>query len=157
MRLAAGEPHWEGGNNLMHHLWWHQAMFHVERGEFDAVLALYDRRFRDHASPVTQAMPDLYIDVQNAASMLWRLQQQSRNISGSTDAARQEQARLSAEAQALGAEIAAMEGRRRALGADIARGEQILAEQRRALDALQGSGASGPMPGGGPGGAPPLR
>jgi tetratricopeptide (TPR) repeat protein len=74
--LAAGEPHWEGGNNLMHHLWWHQAMFHVERGEFDAVLALYDRRFRDHASPVTQAMPDLYIDVQNAASMLWRLQRQ---------------------------------------------------------------------------------
>ncbi|MGG5818901.1 tetratricopeptide repeat protein [Falsiroseomonas sp. HW251] len=74
--LSAGEPHWEGGNNLMHHLWWHQAMFHVERGEFDAVLGLYDRRFRDHGSPVTQAIPDLYIDVQNAASMLWRLQRQ---------------------------------------------------------------------------------
>ncbi|WP_372621252.1 tetratricopeptide repeat protein [Falsiroseomonas sp.] len=74
--LQAGEPHWEGGNNLMHHLWWHQAMFHVERGEFGAVLALHDRRFRDHASPVTQAMPDLYIDVQNAASMLWRLERQ---------------------------------------------------------------------------------
>jgi tetratricopeptide (TPR) repeat protein len=74
--LTAGEQHWEGGNNLMHHLWWHKAMFHVERGEFDAVLALYDRRFRDHGSPVTQAMPDLYIDVQNAASMLWRLQRQ---------------------------------------------------------------------------------
>jgi tetratricopeptide (TPR) repeat protein len=74
--LSAGEPHWEGGNNLMHHLWWHRAMFHVERAEFDAVLDLYDRRFRDHASPVTQAMPDLYIDVQNAASMLWRLERQ---------------------------------------------------------------------------------
>jgi tetratricopeptide (TPR) repeat protein len=74
--LTAGEPHWEGGNNLMHHLWWHKAMFHVDRGEFDAVLALYDRRFRDLGSPVTQAMPDLYIDVQNAASMLWRLQRQ---------------------------------------------------------------------------------
>jgi tetratricopeptide (TPR) repeat protein len=74
--LDAGEPHWAGGNNLMHHLWWHRAMFHIERAEFDAVLALYDRRFRDHASPVTQAMPDLYIDVQNAASMLWRLERQ---------------------------------------------------------------------------------
>jgi tetratricopeptide (TPR) repeat protein len=74
--LEAGEPHWEGGNNLMHHLWWHRAMFHVERAEFDAVLALYDRRFRDHGSPVTQAQPDLYIDVQNAASMLWRLERQ---------------------------------------------------------------------------------
>ena len=41
-------------------------MFHVERREFDAVLALYDRRFRDLASKVTQAQPDLYIDVQNA-------------------------------------------------------------------------------------------
>jgi tetratricopeptide (TPR) repeat protein len=74
--LDAGEPHWAGGNNLMHHLWWHRAMFHVERREFEAVLALYDRRFRDHGSPVTQAMPDLYIDVQNAASMLWRLERQ---------------------------------------------------------------------------------
>ena len=74
--LDAGERHWDGGNNLMHHLWWHRAMFHVERAEFDEALALYDRRFRDHASPVTQAQPDLYIDVQNAASMLWRLERQ---------------------------------------------------------------------------------
>lgn len=74
--LTAGEPHWEGGNNLMHHLWWHQAMFHLERREFDEILALYDRRFRHHGSKVTQAQPDLYIDVQNAASMLWRLERQ---------------------------------------------------------------------------------
>ena len=72
--LDAGERHWEGGNNLMHHLWWHCAMFHLERGQFDDVLGLYDRRFRDASSPVTQAQPDLYIDVQNAASMLWRLE-----------------------------------------------------------------------------------
>lgn len=74
--IERGEPHWAGGNNLMHHLWWHAAMFRLERREFDAVLALYDRRFRDHASAVTQAQPDLYIDVQNAASMLWRLERQ---------------------------------------------------------------------------------
>lgn len=74
--IAAGEPHWEGGNNLMHHLWWHAAMFRLEGGDTDGVLALYDRRFRDHASKVTQAQPDLYIDVQNAASMLWRLERQ---------------------------------------------------------------------------------
>ena len=29
------EPNWEGGNNIMHHLWWHRAMYHLERGEFD--------------------------------------------------------------------------------------------------------------------------
>ncbi len=71
--IAALEANWDGGNNLMHHLWWHQAMFHAERHEFDAVLGLYDRRFRNLGSPVTQAQPDLYIDVQNAASMLFRL------------------------------------------------------------------------------------
>ena len=68
------ERHWGGGNNLLHHLWWHRALFHLERREFDAVLDLYDRRFRNLDSPLTQAQPDLYIDVQNAASMLFRLE-----------------------------------------------------------------------------------
>lgn len=68
------ERHWDGGNNLLHHLWWHRALFHLERREFDVVLDLYDRRFRNLSSPLTQAQPDLYIDVQNAASMLFRLE-----------------------------------------------------------------------------------
>jgi tetratricopeptide (TPR) repeat protein len=66
--------HFDGGNNLLHHLSWHRALFHLERREFDAVLDLYDRQFRDLASPLTQGAPDLYIDVQNAASMLFRLE-----------------------------------------------------------------------------------
>ena len=49
-------------------------MYHLERREFDAVLGLYDRRFRDLASPLVQAMPDFTTDVQNAASMLFRLE-----------------------------------------------------------------------------------
>jgi tetratricopeptide (TPR) repeat protein len=68
------ERHWGGRANLVHHLWWHRALFHLERREFDAVLDLYDRRFRNLGSPLTQAQPDLYIDVQNAASMLFRLE-----------------------------------------------------------------------------------
>ncbi len=74
--IAACEPGFGEGNNLMHHIWWHQAMFHLERREFDAALALYDTRFRNPGSRVTQAQPDLYIDVQNAASILWRLERQ---------------------------------------------------------------------------------
>ena len=42
--------------------------------EFDEVLALYDRRFRDLKSSLAQAQPDFHIDVQNAASMLFRLE-----------------------------------------------------------------------------------
>ena len=65
---------WEAANNLRHHLWWHAAMFHLERKETDRVLALYDDEFRNLRSQLTEAQPDLYIDVQNAASMLFRLQ-----------------------------------------------------------------------------------
>ncbi len=74
------EPHWNGGSNLLHHLWWHRAMYHLERREFDQVLALYDNSFRNLESPLTQAMPDLYIDVQNAASMLFRLQRHGVDV-----------------------------------------------------------------------------
>jgi tetratricopeptide (TPR) repeat protein len=65
--------HWTGANNLKHHLWWHGALFHLERGDMARVLAAYDSAFRDLGSPLTEASPDLYIDVQNAASMLFRL------------------------------------------------------------------------------------
>ena len=74
------EQYFVGGNNMIHHLWWHRAMFHLEQHEFDAVLDLYDRRFRNLVSPLNQALPDLYIDVQNAASMLFRLERQGVGV-----------------------------------------------------------------------------
>jgi tetratricopeptide (TPR) repeat protein len=74
--LRALEPNWEGGSNFLHHLWWHRAMFHIERGEHDEVLALYDRHFRNEDSALFKAIPDLHTDVQNAASTLFRLQRQ---------------------------------------------------------------------------------
>jgi len=73
-------PHFEGGNNLMHHIFWHQALFHIERGEHAEVLRLYDTGFRNLDSPVTQMQPDLYIDCQNAASMLFRLERQGVDV-----------------------------------------------------------------------------
>jgi hypothetical protein len=74
------EPYWEGANNIAHHLWWHRALYHLERAEMSRVLELYDHRFRDLSSLLTQAQPDLYIDVQNAASMLFRLQRQGIDV-----------------------------------------------------------------------------
>jgi tetratricopeptide (TPR) repeat protein len=78
--LQGLERQWAGANNLSHHLWWHCAMFHLERREFDAALELYDSRFRNLESALTQAQPDLYIDVQNAASMLFRLERQGLEV-----------------------------------------------------------------------------
>ena len=67
------QSRWDGTNNLKHHLWWHQSLYHLELGDFARVLSLYDSGFRDLAAPLTEMAPDLYIDVQNAASMLFRL------------------------------------------------------------------------------------
>jgi tetratricopeptide (TPR) repeat protein len=72
--LTTLAPNWEGSHNLQHHLWWHCALFMLEHGDHAAVLELYDTRFRNLAAPLTVAAPDVYIDVQNAASMLFRLQ-----------------------------------------------------------------------------------
>jgi tetratricopeptide (TPR) repeat protein len=66
-------PNWKGANNLRHHLWWHVALYSLEQGETERVLELYNGEFRNLGSPLTKANPDLYIDVQNAASMLFRL------------------------------------------------------------------------------------
>ena len=78
--LAGLEKHWGGKGLFQHHLFWHRAMFHLAGREFDAVLELYDRRFRNLASPLTSAMPDFYVDVQNAASMLLRLELREVNV-----------------------------------------------------------------------------
>ena len=80
--LGGLAPHWGGGNNLRHHLWWHRALYHLEGDEMDVVLALYDAEFRNLASPLTIAMPDLHIDVQNAASMLARLEMRGVDAGG---------------------------------------------------------------------------
>ena len=71
--IDALQDNWSQANNVKHHLWWHQAMYWLELGDTARVLTLYDTRFRDLDSPLAKAVPDLYIDIQNAASMLFRL------------------------------------------------------------------------------------
>ncbi len=80
-RLAEGvewldnlDPNWGAANHIKHHLWWHLALFHAERGDYDAALAVYDDRLRDLDSPLMQAMPDFYVDIQNDVSILQRLE-----------------------------------------------------------------------------------
>jgi tetratricopeptide (TPR) repeat protein len=78
--VDALQSQWDGGNNLKHHLWWHQALYYLELGDFAKVLSLYDDSFRNLASPLTGMAPDLYIDVQNAASMLFRLRRHGVDV-----------------------------------------------------------------------------
>ncbi len=64
---------WDDRNAMKGHLWWHLAMYYVEKGDYDQVLRLYDTAFRPEGS-------DFYLDIQNAASMLYRLEFQGVDI-----------------------------------------------------------------------------
>ncbi|MCL2914252.1 tetratricopeptide repeat protein [Shewanella corallii] len=53
-------------NAFVGHLWWHLALFHLESGDIDQVLSLFDDQIYPQHS-------DFYLDIQNAASLLTRL------------------------------------------------------------------------------------
>ena len=72
--LGGLSDHWTDTNQLKFHLWWHQCLFHLEQANHPAVLAIYDQWLRNHEQPLTQALPDFYLDLQNGASLLWRLE-----------------------------------------------------------------------------------
>ena len=73
--LAAQVDTWPLGNNLVHHLWWHRALMRLDLGENEGVLADYDAHIRNLDDPRTRTVPDFYVDLQNAAALLWRLEQ----------------------------------------------------------------------------------
>lgn len=68
------KTHWQDANQMMLHLWWHRCLFHLERQEFETVMDIYDQWVRNRELPLLKTMPDLYIDMQNGASMLLRLE-----------------------------------------------------------------------------------
>lgn len=57
---------WLHCNNFRYHVWWHKALLHLDLGEADAALSLYDTRIRADRT-------DDYRDIANAASLLMRL------------------------------------------------------------------------------------
>src|SRR5438105_2506300 len=65
--LAQPYGTWEDRNPFRQHLWWHTALFPLELGQYDRVLEFYDRAIRAEPS-------DFYLDIQNAASLLFRLE-----------------------------------------------------------------------------------
>ncbi len=65
--IEAYEGAWSGANNFRYHVWWHKALLHLDRGEYDIALALYDAQIRAYKT-------DDYRDIANATSLLMRLQ-----------------------------------------------------------------------------------
>ena len=65
--MIAREPHWSGDDNFFRvHNWWHKALYHLDLGQVDAVLALYDGPIREEKSEVA-------LDLVDASALLWRL------------------------------------------------------------------------------------
>lgn len=65
---------WADMNPFVHHLWWHLCLFLLERGDHDRILDLYDSKVWNPDSPLVRAIPDHYVDLENAASLLLRLE-----------------------------------------------------------------------------------
>jgi hypothetical protein len=64
--MAAREPHWSGDDNFFKvHNWWHKALYHLDLGQGEAVMALYDGEIRAGRSQVA-------LDLVDASALLWR-------------------------------------------------------------------------------------
>ena len=65
--MAAREALWSTPSHMNQvHIWWHKALFHLELGQYDAALALYDGPMRATQRPVA-------LSLTNATALLWRL------------------------------------------------------------------------------------
>ena len=62
------EADWRGCNNFAYHALWHRCLFLLELGQHDRAFELYDREVRPEST-------DDLLDISNAVSLLWRLEQ----------------------------------------------------------------------------------
>jgi hypothetical protein len=67
------EGSWRECNNFAYHALWHRCLFLVELGALDRALDLYDREVRPEST-------DDLLDISNAASLLWRLEQEGVDV-----------------------------------------------------------------------------
>ncbi|MDE4133339.1 tetratricopeptide repeat protein [Phaeobacter sp. QD34_3] len=65
--LTGREDAWSHCNNFRYHVWWHKALMHLDLGQTELVLDLYDREIRKDRT-------DDYRDISNATSLLMRLE-----------------------------------------------------------------------------------
>lgn len=64
---------WDHCNNFRYHVWWHKALLHMDRGELDMALGLYDAQIRADKT-------DDYRDISNATSLLVRLELEGMDV-----------------------------------------------------------------------------
>ncbi|MGE3301488.1 MAG: tetratricopeptide repeat protein [Hyphomonadaceae bacterium] len=73
--LEGGAPGWAPESVFAYHNWWHVALFHLDRLDYAAALALYDAKIRPQPSTVLLEMID-------ASALLWRLHLEGADVGG---------------------------------------------------------------------------
>ena len=77
--LIEGNPSaWDHCNNFRYHVWWHKALLHLDRGETDVAIGLYDAQIRADKT-------DDYRDISNATSLLVRLELEGKDVGNRWD------------------------------------------------------------------------
>jgi tetratricopeptide (TPR) repeat protein len=69
------DRNWGACHNFRYHILWHRCLFHLDLEDWERALELYDREVRDQST-------EEYLDITNAASMLWRLEQNGVGVGG---------------------------------------------------------------------------
>ncbi|XP_053440852.1 tetratricopeptide repeat protein 38 isoform X2 [Nycticebus coucang] len=73
--MQRSENHWKDSDMLACHNYWHWALYLIEKGEYEAVLTIYD----SHILPSLRASGAM-LDVVDACSMLYRLQMEGVSV-----------------------------------------------------------------------------
>jgi tetratricopeptide (TPR) repeat protein len=72
--LVASAPDWSASFFAIHN-WWHRGLYHLELGEIDEALGLYD-------GPIRAGRSTEWLDVVDAAALLWRLSLFGADVTG---------------------------------------------------------------------------
>jgi tetratricopeptide (TPR) repeat protein len=72
--MTAREPYWATDDNFFKvHNWWHRALCHLDLGQADEVLRLYD-------GPIRRSVSVVALDLVDASALLWRLFLTGRDV-----------------------------------------------------------------------------
>jgi hypothetical protein len=71
--MRANPDAWSRDSFLAVHIWWHLALYHLDRGETDEVLRLFD-------GPIFGARSTVAMDLLDASALLWRLHLRSMAV-----------------------------------------------------------------------------
>jgi hypothetical protein len=73
--MRANPEAWSADSFFAIHNWWHLALYHLDRGEIDEVLTLYD-------GPVKGGRSQVVLDLVDATALLWRLHLRGVDVGG---------------------------------------------------------------------------